>query len=144
AGASCDIGAFESQGFIFSNQSGTPQSTGINTTFPTPLGLNVVSAHAEPVDGGQVIFSAPAVGPSIQPPVYTATIAGGAVAQSVVANGTTGGPYIVRAGARGVPSFAFYLLTNQCQALITVANTSDGGAGSLRQAVGEVCVGGTV
>ena len=54
----CDIGAFESRGFTFSNPTGTPQSALITTQFATPLGVTVsANASGEPVDGGQVTFT---------------------------------------------------------------------------------------
>jgi hypothetical protein len=81
--------------------SGTPQSTPINTTFPTPLSLFVTGVDGYGVGGVTLQFTAPASGAS-------ATFAGGATtamtntagtATSALpsANGTTGGPYSVTA-----------------------------------------------
>jgi hypothetical protein len=111
--ATCDIGAFESQGFSFQSQTGTPQSAPPNTAFATLLGLTVVpTGTLEPVDGGQVVFNAPSGNsvPSTIPIVVTATIAGGHVSQLMAANGIAGGPYNVIASARGAPNASFVLM----------------------------------
>lgn len=112
--SACDIGAFESQGFTFQSLTGTPQSTPPNTAFATPLGLTVVpTGTLEPVDGGQVLFTAP-IGssvPSATPARATLTISGGHVSQAMTANGIIGGPYNVVASARGA-SNAYFVLTN--------------------------------
>jgi hypothetical protein len=111
-GAPCDIGAFESQGFVFGNLTGTPQSTAPGTAFAQPLHLDVTNGFGEPVDGGQVIFTAPLSGASTNPTVYIATISSGAVSQTVTANGIAGGPYTVTASAQGVATPANFVLTN--------------------------------
>jgi len=80
---------------------GTPQSTAIETGFPTPLSLVVTGVDGYGVSGITMQFTAPASGAS-------ATFAGGATtavthaagsATSALpsANGTTGGPYSVTA-----------------------------------------------
>src|SRR5262249_4147765 len=59
-----DIGAFESSGFTIAATSGTPQSAQILTPFGSPLVATVSSAFSEPVNGGQVTFTAPGSGAS--------------------------------------------------------------------------------
>lgn len=109
--ATVDIGAFESQGFVLSVVSGTPQTAPVNSAFALPLLVGVVAnAGGEPVNGGQVSYSAPGAGASATF-VSPATIAGGQASVLATANGTTGS-YVVTAsaaGATGTPSFA---LTN--------------------------------
>jgi hypothetical protein len=139
----CDIGAFESRGFAFNNQSGTPQTAYLQTAFALPLGLMVTSLYSEPVNGGQVTFRGPLSGASTQPATNVAAIEGGAVAQTVTANGI-GGTYNVVASARGAAPNMTFVLSNYCPAVITVGNTNDSGPGSLRQAIASACTGGTV
>lgn len=107
--ATCDSGAFESQGFTLTKTSGDNQSTAYNTAFPTPLALNVTSAFGEPVDGGVVTLTAPSTGASLATTSYQLTIASGAVAQSVSSNSVIGGPYNVTASATGASSLDFSL-----------------------------------
>ena len=66
-----DIGAFESQGFTLTPVAGsTPQATVIGTPFAQPLAVTVTANNpVEPVQGGQVTFTAPASGP---PPSWRA------------------------------------------------------------------------
>ncbi len=59
------------------------------------------STFNEPVDGGQVIFTAPGSGASLATTPLTTTIGGGSASQPVSANGTEGGPYTVSADTRG-------------------------------------------
>ncbi len=99
-GAADDIGAFESRGFSLAYSAGSPQSTPINTAFPNPLVVTVSSAFAEPVDGGQVIFTAPGSGASLATTPLTAAISSGSASQAVSANGTAGS-YAVSADTRG-------------------------------------------
>ena len=108
-GSAPDIGSFESQGFTFSNPTGTPQSTPINTPFATHLGITVTANDPiEPVNGGQVIFTAtPAItGASASLATSPATISGGTASVTATANGTVGGPYPVTPSASGVTGAA--------------------------------------
>ena len=110
-GSTCDIGSFESQGFALTKTGGDVQSTRVNTAFANPLTLDVTSAYGEPVDGGRITLNAPGSGASTNPSQYTATITGGAVSQSVTANGI-GGSYNVTASANGAAGTVTFLLTN--------------------------------
>ena len=121
-GTACDIGAFESRGFTLTYGSGSNQSTLINTAFTNPLTLTITSSFTEPVEDGQVIFTAPGSGASTNPAVYTATINGGAVTQVVTANNTVGS-YAVTATARGnLGSPASYALTNIAPEIAVLGN----------------------
>jgi Bacterial Ig-like domain (group 3) len=112
-----DIGAFESRGFTISATSGTPQSTVWGNAFGSALVATVSSALAEPVVGGQVIYTAPVSGPS-------ATFTGGVTTLAVTinasnqatvnatANNIVGGPYNVSAGSAGIATPATFSLTN--------------------------------
>jgi len=110
----CDTGAYESRGFNLTLTGGSPQTTLVNTAFANPLALIVSSAFNEPVQDGQVVFSAPASGAGL---TFTETLAsvgsGGAVSLPVTANGTAGS-YEVYADAGGnIGEFLTYSLTNQ-------------------------------
>ncbi len=116
-GATCDIGAFQSQGFALAVVSGTPQSVLVNTPF-APLVVAVANTHAEPVVGGVVTFTGPASGAGIASSPATATIgAGGQATVTPSANGTAGGPYAVLASASGAIPVTFSLTNN----IITIA-----------------------
>ncbi len=123
----CDIGAFESQGFTLGSLTGTPQSATISTAFGTALGLTVTANNAgEPVNGGKVTFTPPGAGASAVITTSPATIAGGTVSVSATANGTAGGPYNVVASAAGATSVNF-ALTNTTTVTFN-GNGSDGGS----------------
>jgi len=109
----CDIGAFESQGFTLGSLTGTPQSAVIHTAFAEPLGLTVAASNAvEPVDGGLVTFAAPGSGASAALSGATATLSGGGTAGvTATANGTPGS-YTVTAGTHGAPTDVSFALTN--------------------------------
>ncbi len=125
-GASCDIGAFESRGFTFGTPAGTPQSTPFSTPFATPLGVTVISAYGEPVNGGLITFTAPSSGASITASSSQATIAGGAASLNVTANGTIGS-YQVTASASGIVLPAIFDLSNglATQSTLFLAAPSD-------------------
>jgi hypothetical protein len=108
----CDIGAYESRGFTFTNPSGMSQTTYIYTAFHAPVALSVTSAYSEPVDGGWVIFSAPESGPGTQPSVYTATIQGSSVTQTVIANGIVG-TFTITARSNGISGVESFTLTSE-------------------------------
>ncbi len=144
-GSPCDVGAFETQGFTFTDLTGDSQSAAYNTAFATPLDLKVQANHSgDPVDGGVVTLSAPTSGASLVTTTYNLTIASGAVSQSVTANGAVGA-YQVTASTAGAVSVSFHL-SNVCtgNGALTVTNADDSGAGSLRQTIADVCPGGTI
>jgi len=125
-GAACDIGAFESQGFILTKTGGDSQSTTPNTAFTQPLTLTVTANNAgEPVNNGVVTFSGPSAGASTNPVTSTATITNGAVSLSVTANGTVGS-FNVTASAGGVATSAQFALTNLGVPDLAIS-ASDGG-----------------
>ena len=111
-GATCDSGAFESQGFTLVKTGGDNQNTLISTDFTDPLTLNVTSAFNEPVDGGLVVLTSPVTGASASISGSPATISGGAVSFSATANSVAGGPYNVVASAAGATSVNFALTNN--------------------------------
>ena len=78
-GTTCDLGAFESQGFTLTKTGGDNQTGGTNVPFAQPLALTVTSTHGEPVNGGVVTFVGPLTGASTHPITNTAVIASGAV-----------------------------------------------------------------
>jgi hypothetical protein len=96
----CDIGAFESQGFTLTKLGGDNQSALLNAAFVNPLVLSVTANNAlEPVDGGRITFTPPTSGASAVITGSPATIAGGAVSVSAVANDTAGGYHVVASAA---------------------------------------------
>ncbi len=111
--SACDIGAFESRGFAARKINGDHQSAVINAAIPMPLRLGVSSRHGEPVEGGQVVFTAPESGAGTNPSVNTATIStSGSVIQNVVANDTPG-RYYVTGNAGGLIAPVYFELTNK-------------------------------
>ncbi|MGI8691106.1 MAG: choice-of-anchor Q domain-containing protein, partial [Thermomicrobiales bacterium] len=116
-GAHCDIGAFESQGFILTKTSGDNQRAVAGTTFTNPLVVTVTPSAAgaadnEPVNGGVVTFTAiPNAGASATLTGSPATITGGQASVTARAN-TTAGSYSVTASAAGAASVTFSLMNS--------------------------------
>ncbi len=109
-GSACDIGAFESRGFILTKTGGDNQSTSINNSFADPLTVSVTAKSAgEPVNGGLVTFTAPVAGASLDPVTSSAIIAAGTVSRSIAANNTSGS-YSVSALAAGADPLSFSLI----------------------------------
>jgi uncharacterized repeat protein (TIGR01451 family) len=111
---SCDVGAFESQGFTLTITGGNNQSTFINSAFAAPLSLTVTPTNAvEPVEGGAVTFHGSwSYLASLEPRTFTVSVgAGGAASRAVSANGYVGS-YIVSADAAGNHAGVSYSLNN--------------------------------
>ncbi len=142
----CDIGAFESQGFTLHYAGGSNQAAAALATFSTPLALTITAnADNEPVAGGGILFTAPASGPSLSPTSITGRTTADGAAITVMANRVVGS-YVVTATANGVTATApitFALTNNVCDGVI-VRNTNDRGVGSLRQAIDTVCTDGVI
>jgi hypothetical protein len=138
----CDIGAFESSGFALTVSSGNNQSTMLNSAFASPLVVGVASPSGEPVNGGTVTFLPPTPGASAVITGSPAIISGGQASVTAVANGIPGS-YNVNASTRGASVGADFALQNTCGTFI-VTNSNDDGSGSLRQAIANVCPGGTI
>jgi type VI protein secretion system component Hcp len=111
----CDIGAFEFQGYTLAKTGGDHQSTGINTPFADSLQIALTEN-----DGGQLVpdititFTAPSSGPSAAwsgSLVQTATTNASGVATigPPTANGTAGS-YVVTASASGTAPVTFNLV----------------------------------
>jgi uncharacterized repeat protein (TIGR01451 family)/CSLREA domain-containing protein len=121
--ANTDVGAFESQGFVLSLLSGSPQSAALNTLFAAPLVVGVVANDPlEPVDGGAVDYQAPQAGASAALASTPATISGGQASVSATANNTPG-PYLVDATALGAGATASFALNNAAAATVTAIAT---------------------
>ena len=87
----CDIGAYESQGFSLSISGGNNQSAGRNSGFVNPLSVTVAPLNTgEPVDGGQVTYTAPVSGASAVISGSPATISAGAASVTATANNILG------------------------------------------------------
>ncbi len=99
-----DIGAFESSGFTITVTSGSGQSTGVLTAFPSSRLVVTVTARnpSEPVAGGLVRFTPPLDGASATIGGSPATIsAAGTASVTATANGIAGS-YSVVASASGI------------------------------------------
>jgi hypothetical protein len=109
-----DIGAFQSQGFVFALVTGsTPQSMTDEFAFPHPLAVTIESNNSvEPVAGGVIAFAAPTSGASalLSPP--NATVGSNGVASVTATANATAGSYTVTASAPGVGSLDFDLTNN--------------------------------
>lgn len=112
--ASCDVGAFESQGFTISSTGGGGQTTLIDTPFTNPLTLTLTANDNNALTaGGQLFFTAPMSGASIDTTPITATIgADGAVSINVTANGTIGSYDVTATTPALTGGDATYTLTN--------------------------------
>ncbi|MBN2381806.1 LamG domain-containing protein, partial [bacterium] len=108
----CDVGAFESQGFTLDKIGGDDQIASVNSAFVEPLLLNVTANNpVEPVDGGRVIFTPPAVGAGALINGSPAQISGGETSVTATANDTAGS-YGVTASGSGMGSGVIFNLTN--------------------------------
>ena len=122
-----DIGAFQSQGFTLTINSGdSPQSASFGNAFANPLAVTVTSQAGDPVAGGVVRFSAPGSGASASLSSTTAVIGSNGQADvTATANDVVGGAYLVSAAASGASSVEFTLTnTVQAQTISFTAPTS--------------------
>jgi hypothetical protein len=110
--------------------SGTPQSSGIGTTFGALLLAKVVDSGQNPVGGAIVTFRAPATGASgtfadtgTGTTAATTNAAGVATASAFTANGMSGAD-MVMATVGGVPVPATFNLTNSAGAIASIMATS--------------------
>jgi fibronectin-binding autotransporter adhesin len=126
-----DIGAFQSQGFTLTLAGGTPQSVLVTTAFgPLTVGVAAIQAATpfnEPVAGGQVTFTAPTLGASVQTTTVIATISSGQASITPAANGASGSYTVnVTLSAAGTPSVAF-ALTNTAPTVTLAPETLPNG-----------------
>ena len=121
-----DIGAFESSGFTLTATGGNGQSTPVGLPFNSPLAVTVTANNAaEPVDGGQVTFSAPAAAPTATLSNQgVATITGGQASVTAQAD-TTPGSYSVRAAATGAANTSFSLTNLERNQTINFGDVAD-------------------
>ncbi|MFN8446385.1 MAG: choice-of-anchor Q domain-containing protein, partial [Caldilineaceae bacterium] len=142
----CDIGAFESQGFQMLYAGGSDQAVDAGLAFVQPLQISVTAnANNEPV-GGSINLVAPSEGAGLNLTSNQVTVnSSGLASLTVTANRLTGS-YVVTATANGVTSTApiTFALSNQPCVGTVVSNANDSGAGSLRNAINQVCPGGTI
>jgi predicted outer membrane repeat protein len=107
---SCDMGAFESQGFSLTKISGDNQSILLNGHMRTSLCVQVQANNiAEPVAGGLITFSSPGSGASITMLTNPAVITNGSACSSGIAN-EIAGSYVVTAHGSGTDTVDFNLL----------------------------------
>jgi hypothetical protein len=138
-----DIGSFESQGFVFTQTGGTPQSAQVGYAFASPLSISVTANDPGLTNlaGGVVTFTAPpTTGASAVLSSTTATLASGNTAQVTAVADSTTGSYSVTATAGGPSTAATFNLTNTPFTGLVVNSTSDAanpgtGLTSLRGAI---------
>jgi CSLREA domain-containing protein len=121
----CDIGAFEWQGFTLGQLTGAPQSAVLTTAFAQPLGLTVTANDTgEPVAGVVISFSAPASGASIAEttPILRSSGVDGSVSVAVTANGVAGS-YNVTASAAGAASVNFALTNSRMDTTLELSSS---------------------
>ncbi|WP_170113284.1 Calx-beta domain-containing protein [Ahniella affigens] len=126
-----DIGAYESRGFGLSLSSGNNQTAGPGQAFANPLVLSVAALSVgEPVNGGEVSFSAPVSGASASFSPVNAVISGNSASSQATANASIGS-YSVSASARGASTPVNFSLNN-AGANVTIDDVSmtEGDAGS--------------
>ena len=109
-----DIGAFQSQGFTITPESGgTPQTAAIKTAFANPLSVKVTAKDSEaPVSGGVIFFAAPSKGASGALSSETATIGSNDVASVTATANSSVGSYAITASTAGASAAADFKLTN--------------------------------
>jgi len=101
-GSACDIGAFESRGFILEGVTGASQTSLINTVYPEPLSVVVQSVDGAPVEGGTAVFSAPLSGPSLTfAPSVTVPIGSVGTANLIVQANEHAGAFTATMTAKG-------------------------------------------
>ncbi|MFO0967889.1 MAG: choice-of-anchor L domain-containing protein [Gemmataceae bacterium] len=141
--AGTDIGAFESHGFTIGVTGGDGQTATVNHAFAQALAVKVTANDSlEPVQGGQVTFTAPVGGASAILTGTPATIAAdGSASVTAMANGVVG-PYAVSAGGAGIATPASFALSNASEGelpSLVVTTTEDvvanDGQTSLREAI---------
>ncbi len=110
----CDIGAFESQGFALTLAGGDNQATYINTTFAQPLAITVTAnLVTEPVGpGGNIIMIAPGNGASLTSQTLAVTTTGDGFASATATANSTAGSYVVTVQAIGAGNTPAFTLTN--------------------------------
>jgi hypothetical protein len=120
-----DMGAFESRGFTLAITGGNHQQALVNTTFATPLRVQVTSSYGEPVQGGVVTFSAPGSGAGATLSTPLRLDAAGQTSVSATASGTAGS-YAVSAAANGATPSQSFDLSNLPAITVSPAALPDG------------------
>lgn len=121
--------------------SGDGQRTQVNASFLSPLVVSVTDLSGNPVVGATVTFSGPGI--------VTATAltdGSGLVSEMVQANSTVGGNTVTAAvNPNEMVTFGLTAGTaTTCGTDIVVTSNLDSGPSTLRQALADVCPGGTV
>ena len=126
---------------IVSKVSGDGQRTQINTSFANPLAVSVTDLSNNPISGATVTFSGPGIVTAI-----ANTDGNGIASASITANGTVGGNSVTASvSAAGMVTFGLTAgSAAACSGNISVTSTADSGPGTLREALADVCPGGTV
>lgn len=147
-GAACDIGAYESRGFSLIRITGDGQSAAVNSQFAQPLGVILSELSGNPLYGASINYAAPLSGASAawngSSTINILTNSLGVASAAAPKAVTMPGAYSVTASALGGTPSVSFSLTNVCANTLVVTNGDDGGDGSLRQAIANLCAGGTI
>ncbi len=110
----CDLGAFESRGFVLERQgdiNSWKQMTTPGSIFPRYIFDRVTSPYNEPVNGGVVTLEGPSSGASTAPATQDLSIADGSIGSMIYANMETG-LYTLDVTTTGVQYPIHYYLSN--------------------------------
>jgi hypothetical protein len=127
---------------------GTPQTGLVGAVFTTALQATVTSAGSSPLSGVNVVFAAPASGPTgtfpggLSSVMVVTDVNGHATAPAFTANTTTGA-YSVTASVVGLTAAGFSL-NNSCPGSFVVTSNADSGPGTLRDLITNACAGAVI
>ncbi len=131
-GAHCDLGAFESRGFVLTKMGGDSQHTLFGTAFPLPLQAMLTEIGGNALPGGSVTYTAPSSGASaswsssatITQTIVTTDSGGSAVSPIPIANAILGS-YGATADAPGVMPVTFTLTNGRYACTASLASSSN-------------------
>jgi len=125
---------------VLSKVAGDGQRTQANTAFANPLQVRVTDIGGAAVTAATVNFAGPGIAPT-----SAITDSSGLASAFVAANSLTGGNTVTASIGTAMVTFGLTAGSQTtCSPSILVTSTADSGAGTLRQALAEVCPGGTV
>lgn len=89
-GSACDLGAYETRGFVLSIVSGNNQGVEVYEPYPQPLVVSAVSVEGHEVDGAKVTFLSATDAPGVIPANHTTVFVNGLASATVTANPFSG------------------------------------------------------
>lgn len=132
-GAGCDLGAYETRGFVLSIVSGDGQAVEVYEPYPQPLVVSAVNVEGHAVEGAKVTFQSATDAPGVTPASYTTVFVNGLATATVTANPFSG-PFQVEVRAPGSQPIYFNLHNRDAPLAGLRASHSN------RAAVGEAAV----